>query len=526
MISIADKLKQLAKDEKSFSEIVALINSITPINRDENAVSSFFSEGDFLFWSVSADKSKSDLFFSDSLKKITGFYPEEIINRPGQLISLIHPDDVPDVKKKITEFEETPDVFSLNLSYRIINRNNENVWLDGVINVTRDAKGNIIKYFNLFKNVSQLHLVIKNLLVENNVLREKNHAKDRFISIVSHDLRAPFTSLLGFSEILLNEQFLPDSEKKEYLGYIHEASQNQLQLINYLLDWSRLQTGKLTVEPRRLNAKMLISGSAAQLAGAAIKKNIDLQISCQDDIFINADERLLCQSINNLLSNALKFTKQNKNVYLSCNRFKKGFIEFVIKDEGTGISEENQAKLFKIDEKVSLTGTDGEKGTGLGLMLVKEIISKHGGEIWFYSETDKGSEFHFTVPESKNSILIVEDNADICELYAELVSEAMPGYEIIKTQNGYEAICIVLKDTPTLVISDHEMPLMNGIQLVEAMYKNEENRHIPIIIISAKITPKLHEEYIGFGVKHILPKPVDTDLLLSLIKSSVNLNGR
>lgn len=524
MISIAERLKDLAKDESSYSELLEILHDLNPLTNDENAVNSFFSDSDYLYWAVSRDINRNDLFFSDSIKKISGYSADELKMRRGHLMSIIHESDLSEVKSRLTDFEETPDIFSVNLSYRIVNRRGETVWLEGTVIVSRDNRGNVIKYFNLFKNISNLHLIIEKLIEENNELREKNSSKDRFISIVSHDLRAPFTSLLGFSEILLNEPDIPKEEKDEYLGYIHDSSESQLQLINYLLDWSRLQTGKLTIEKKRLNAKAMITNCVAQLTGAAMKKNIEIIIDCDSNLFINADDRLIMQTINNLLSNALKFTFTNRSIYIICNKFKKGFIEFIVRDEGTGISEENQAKIFRIDEKVSIAGTAGEKGSGLGLTLVKEIVNKHGGEIWFYSETGKGSEFHFTVPESNNMILLVEDNQDICELYADLISDVLPDYEIIRAQNGYEAICIVLKDTPSLVITDHEMPLMNGIQLVEAMMKNEENKDIPVIIISAKITPEVKNNYRDLGVRDILPKPVDTEQLLSIVKSAVKIN--
>jgi len=181
-------------------------------------------------------------------------------------------------------------------------------------------------------------------------LKKANETKDKFISILSHDLRAPFTSILGFSEILINEPLLPKSEKLEYLNYIHEASENQLQLINYLLDWSRLQTGRMKIIPKKINAQAIIYNCVSSLTGNAIRKNIEINVEANEELFIQADERLLMQVITNLVSNAIKFSPPNKEINIIAKHFNFELAEFVVKDEGLGISDKNKEKLFKIDK--------------------------------------------------------------------------------------------------------------------------------------------------------------------------------
>ena len=147
---------------------------------------------------------------------------------------------------------------------------------------------------NIFKSKEQ------DLIKKCEHFGQLNSSKDRFISILSHDLRAPFTSILGFSEILMNEKTLSENEKIEYLNYIHESSQTQLQLINYLLDWSRLHTGRMKIEPHRLNAQKVTYNSVSALTGNAIRKNIEIRVIIDDNIHIEADERLITQVITNL----------------------------------------------------------------------------------------------------------------------------------------------------------------------------------------------------------------------------------
>ncbi|MDZ7766246.1 MAG: hybrid sensor histidine kinase/response regulator [Melioribacteraceae bacterium] len=310
----------------------------------------------------------------------------------------------------------------------------------------------------------------------------------------------------------------PEEEKREYLTYIHDASQNQLQLINYLLEWSRLQTGRIQLEIKRLNLRVLVSTCVSSLIGNAIRKDIEVKQEIDDDIYVHADEKLMSQAITNLISNAIKFTPRKKSITISANKFKVGLIELIVKDEGSGISEKDQEKIFKIDQKFTMEGTEGEKGSGLGLTLVKEITERHKGEIWFYSEEGNGTEFHLTIPEAKNVILVVEDEKSLMDFYIKSIEKAATGFQIKKSNNGYEAMSTIMKTLPTAVITDHDMPLMNGYQLVEAIRKRDKNYSIPIIVISAKLTDELQEKYERLGVALILHKPVEQKELIESIK--------
>jgi len=337
-------------------------------------------------------------------------------------------------------------------------------------------------------------------------------------------LRSPFTSLLGFSEILMNEQNLTEAERNEYLSYIHESGKTQLQFINHLLDWSRLKTGKINIEPKRLNLLDVISNRVSLSTRNAISKDIDIKISISPDIFISADERLLGDSFTNLLTNAIKFSEKHKLIYISANKFKEGMIEVVVKDEGIGISEENQAKLFRIDQKFIGKGTHGEKGSGMGLNLVKEIISHHGGEVWFYSQIGEGSEFHFTIPQAQNIILIVEDDLEIRQLYKKLIDNCQINYRVLEASNGYEAMSKIFTEMPSLVITDHDMPLMNGAQLVEAIRKKDRRNIIPVLVVSAKFDDDVKAKYRQHGVKILIEKPFDSLEFTKHIKDSLKLS--
>lgn len=459
----------------------------------------------------------NETLVTNSILDLTGYSTEEIKNLPENIYSLIHPDDIEKIKKELIEFETNIERSNAEFVYRILKKNNEIVWIKDFINISRDNE-KITCRKSILLNITDIKNHEEKLIKENERLTDLNIQKDKFISIISHDLRSPFTTLLGFSEIMLNETDLSEEERTEYLKYIYDASKTQLNLINCLLDWSRLQTGRIKVEPVRLNVKITVSNAIAPLTGDAVRKNIDVKVDIPNDLAINADERLFSQAIVHLVSNAIKFTPEGKDVHISASRFKEGLVEIIVRDEGMGIAEENHSKLFRIDQKFSLQGTNGEKGSGFGLTLVKEIIDKHGGQVWFYSNIGEGSEFHITLPEAKNLILLVEDDEATKELYKKYIENSLPNFEVKFANNGYEAINIYRQILPTIVITDHDMPLMNGIQLVEILQKKESNKAVPIIVISAKLNDEITKKYSRLGVEKIIPKPIDQNLLITSIK--------
>jgi len=222
-------------------------------------------------------------------------------------------------------------------------------------------------------------------------------SKDKLFSLISHDLRSPFNSLLGFSEILTGEyDSLTDDEIREYLNVIYEASQNLYGMTNNLLQYSRFQMGRIEFRAEKLDVEKVINNSIKLLKGNIVKKEINIFKDIEPGIYINADEDMLNSIIQNLLSNAIKFTDKGGDVSLSAKKIVnsdgKDEIEFTVEDKGTGISEVNMQKILK-GEMFSTPGTEREYGTGLGVVLVKDFIEKNNGTLKIESELYKGSRF-------------------------------------------------------------------------------------------------------------------------------------
>jgi signal transduction histidine kinase/Tfp pilus assembly protein PilF len=229
-------------------------------------------------------------------------------------------------------------------------------------------------------------------------LRTLNATKNKFFSIIAHDLKNPFNYLLGYSGLLLDDWDSMEKEKiKTFVSDIHKASQRGYDLLVNLLEWSRAQTGKLELHPANLELYDIIQQTIFQLKPNADEKNINIENNIEPDVFIYADMNSVTTTIRNLFSNAIKYTQKGGTVKFY-NLIEENFVKIFIEDNGSGISPENQEKIFRIDETFSNKGTGGEKGTGLGLLLCKEFVEMNGGIIGFESEENKGTTFYFTLP--------------------------------------------------------------------------------------------------------------------------------
>jgi len=474
---------------------------------------------DEFFWSLSINGEEQNYFYSDNVLTVTGYSSEEIQSLPGKYKDLILKEDLPDYRKLIDRFENDFSKKQTELDYRIKQKDGKIIWIKEGINVSRDENGRITEYVGRITDISKIKSKLNELNKQIEELEENNSSKDNFISVLSHDLRAPFTSILGFSEILLNESSISEQERTEYLNYINDSSQNQLQMINYLLDWSRLQTGRIKIEPNRIHLQSSVFNCVSHLTRIAVKKNVDIKVNIPDSSYVDADERLLNEVITNLISNAVKYSRENDSVEVTADVFNEDFVEFIVKDEGVGISETNKTKLFKIGSLFSTDGTKGEKGIGLGLTLAKQIVEKHKGEIWFYSEEGKGTEFHFTVPSSANTVLIIIEDETLRNEYEKIILESYPSFKIMSAANGFEALGLISTYMPSLIITEHDMPLMEGSQFVQTVKKENKNLNIPMIALLNLDTESVKKTYQELGIKTLLIKPVNTELLIERLNS-------
>lgn len=266
------------------------------------------------------------------------------------------------------------------------------------LNPVFDEKGKIIAVIGVSRDITY-HKKIEEILKEKEKkLHESNKTKDKFFSIIAHDLKSPFSAMLSFSEIL-SENFdeYNNESKKDFIETINKGLKDSYKLLENLLYWSRSQRGVIKFKPEKINLLLFTTEIIEILDQSARNKSIDLTNKISKNIYVEADKDMLSTIIRNLLSNAIKFTPKNGYVSIEVRK-KYNFAEIIIEDSGIGVPIETQSKLFDISENTSTMGTENETGTGLGLILCKEFVEKHGGKIWFNSELKNGSSFYFTIP--------------------------------------------------------------------------------------------------------------------------------
>ena len=236
-------------------------------------------------------------------------------------------------------------------------------------------------------------------LIENEIhLRELNATKDKFFSIIAHDLLNPFNSIVGLSDYLAEQVHVKNYDEIEQYAYIiQKSSYRAMDLLLNLLEWSRSQTGRMEFNPENVEFTVLINQVTELLIDSDNQKSITIVKELPDSVTVVADKNMMGAILRNLISNAIKFTSPGGHIVISVLQNQDGLM-VAVADTGVGIEEDNLEKLFRIDGNYSTLGTQKEQGTGLGLILCKEFIEKHGGKIWAESEVGEGSKFIFTIP--------------------------------------------------------------------------------------------------------------------------------
>lgn len=434
------------------------------------------------------------IYYSDNFNSLTGFQPTELTS----FEEIIFKEDLLYYKKTFIEAAENYQS-DFDLEYRITTKNEQIKWLKEDVKIFRDEDGVISRTIGRVSDITCFKdkaIQMGNINIE---LKKENADKDSFLSILSHDLKSPFTSILGFTEILLKDSSYTESDKNEYLTYIHSSSEKLLKLINYLLDWSKLKSGRIKIELLKLNIKSLIYNSISSLTGTAVRKNIDIKVNAENNLFIKGDERLIGIVITNLFSNAVKFSPENSKVIINANQFNDDFIELVVTDSGKGISEVNKSRMFKIEKIYPAAGTSGEKGTGFGLILTKEIVEKHGGKLWFFTEENSGSEFHVTFPLFKPIVLIVENEVINRDHFIRVIQDNFKDFKIISAGSAFEAIEISGKTIPSVIILNHNMKLINGLQLIQSILSIEPRQEFKTIVFTDYASDDLQNSYKKYG---------------------------
>jgi signal transduction histidine kinase/ligand-binding sensor domain-containing protein len=262
---------------------------------------------------------------------------------------------------------------------------------------------------NRYKNQLEAEVRVRTaeLMRSEQLLKESNRAKDSFFSIIAHDLRNPFNVILGYLDLLTDDDAdYPPDEQKKILLKLKSASVRTIDLLENLLTWARSQRGSLPYEPEMFPISDAIDESLALMENAAQSKQISLAFPGERDLMVFADRNMINTVIRNLISNALKFTRPEGSVLIRARQESAQMVVVSIKDNGVGIPTDLVDRLFKIEQRTIMRGTANETGTGLGLILCKEFVEKNNGQIWVVSDPNKGTVFSISLPASKTAAAI------------------------------------------------------------------------------------------------------------------------
>jgi PAS domain S-box-containing protein len=268
----------------------------------------------------------------------------------------------------------------------------------------KDNDGNIIGIVGIGHNITDRKNAEEEIKKRNDELSKINAEKDKFFSIIAHDLKSPFLGLLGLSKIMATED--ENLSKDEFIAFgkeMNESASNIFKLIENLLEWAQMQKGALNFTPQEIYLNVIVSQNMNIIKQRAEQKGIVISREVPESLKVTADDKMLNTVLRNLLFNAVKFTTRGGNINVRAKTKDNHNIEISVSDTGVGMSEKDAKRMFKMDEKVSSKGTEGEPSTGLGLLLCKEYVEKHGGKIWVESEEGKGSTFYFTIPAGSDS---------------------------------------------------------------------------------------------------------------------------
>ncbi|MBL8098153.1 MAG: response regulator [Anaerolineales bacterium] len=411
---------------------------------------------------------------------------------------------------------------------------------------------------NLITALRELNMQLEHRVAErttelnktNLELEHANHAKDEFLANMSHELRTPLNSILGLSESLLEQHRDPLTQSQQKsLQIIESSGKHLLDLINDILDLSKLQAGMFDFYPQLVQPDELCKSSIIFVKSQVMKKNITLNYEVEEKISaFYADPRRLKQILVNLLTNAVKFTPENGQVTIKVNtKAEKEVIAFSVIDTGIGISQENLSRLFTPFVQVESSLNRNFEGTGLGLALVQKLTDVHGGSVEVETEVGKGSRFTINLPykqndteihheeskilpskeiqidfqpkpEKKNKrILLVEDNESNVLTIGEYLESH--GYEIIIANDGLRAIEKASETNPDIILMDIQMPILDGLEATRRLRTDIQFEKTPIIALTALAMHGDRERCLEAGATEYMSKPVSLKELRKMIES-------
>ncbi|MEM7549087.1 MAG: response regulator [Bacteroidota bacterium] len=405
------------------------------------------------------------------------------------------------------------------------------------------------------RDISSLKKANQELVKQKEIAEKSLKVKEQFLANMSHEIRTPMNGVIGMIDLMSRTRL--DDKQEYYVQTIKRSSETLMSILNDILDLSKIEAGKMRLRKAPLSIKTLLEKIIALFLQKALSKSIKLEFNVNKEVpeTVKSDETRLIQVLSNLTSNAIKFTNEGGHIEIRVTldeekkRGKQKILKFEIHDNGIGISKKNQSMLFKNFSQVDGSSTKSHGGTGLGLVISKQLTRLMGGKIGVESEVGKGSIFWFTIKaeetqekpevgedksdasdfsdiidaikEVEPKILLVDDNKVNRDVAREILKSS--GAQVIEAKNGHEAIEFFKKNEFSTVLMDIQMPGIDGVETTKRIKKLHNKKVTPVIAMTAYSMKEDRDKYLRLGMDEYVSKPIKAENLLSTVAKSIGL---
>jgi PAS domain S-box-containing protein len=480
------------------------------------------------------------LYISPSCFSVLGYSAEEMIG--SRITDYLYPDDIEPTVAQFGEIVRGRPRDKLKIEYRIRHKDGHWLWFEANPTLILDEDGTPLEFVDVVREITERKLIEEEAATARRQAENAATAQAQFLATMSHELRTPLNSIVGFADIVLDRLDLAPEARRQ-IGLIQTASDSLLTVVNDILDFSRIEEGRMELTIADFDLAKLIEDSVSIVRGAAIAKQLDLHVSIDKRLppRLIGDDHRLRQILLNLLNNAIKFTREG-HVSLSVGGSEQNPLEeelcFTVSDTGIGIPRDKLHSLFKRFSQVDGTTSREFGGSGLGLAISKRLVEAMGGKIAVESVPGQGSIFWFTVtlptggksvyslPSSPSPpstrpaparLLLVED-VEVNREIARATLERL-GYEVDTVCDGAEAVAFVQTGNYDAVLMDIQMPVMDGITATRRIRALPGSKAgIPIIAMTANVLPAQVEAFRSAGMDGHIGKPFQREELVTVIE--------